>query len=151
MGEYQSKRAEDVELNDTISGSFVREQGEVESVKFNPHVQELGGKAVAEWFAHRINDSAFTQARSAEPVERYELPGIDAFNFILHDALGGGGISSLRFDPQGKAYGQQLLDMPVRMPAAWLAHPSLAEVPEVRDMRRALGVERPQRDALGET
>lgn len=31
---------------------------------------------------------------------RYELPGIGAFNFVLHNSLGGGGIASLRPDPQ---------------------------------------------------
>ena len=33
---------------------------------------------------------------------RYELPGINAFNFVLEDALGGGGVTSLRSDPQVK-------------------------------------------------
>ena len=31
---------------------------------------------------------------------RYELPGINAFNFVLEDALGGGGVTSLCSDPQ---------------------------------------------------
>ncbi|MCG8286577.1 DUF1446 domain-containing protein [Acinetobacter seifertii] len=47
----------------------------------------------------------------------YELPGLNALNFILENALGGGGIASLRIDPQGKAFAQQLLDMPVKVPA----------------------------------
>ena len=50
-------------------------------------------------------------------VIRYELPGLNALNFILENALGGGGIASLRIDPQGKAFAQQLLDMPVKVPA----------------------------------
>ncbi|MGB5522104.1 MAG: hypothetical protein WBM96_06025, partial [Polyangiales bacterium] len=78
-----------------------------------------------DWFAHRIRGR----------VERYELPGIDALNFVLRDALGGGGVSSLRFDPQGKAYAQQLLDMPMQVPRAWLAHEGLAAVAEVEAMR----------------
>lgn len=49
-------------------------------------------------------------------VQRFELPGIHALNFVLSHALGGGGVASLRIDPQGKAYAQQLLDMPVRIP-----------------------------------
>ena len=73
---------------------------------------QLTADAVARWLAHRIDG----------PVERHELPGIDAFNFVLRDALGGGGIASLRFDPQGKAYAQQLLDKPVEVPRAWLSH-----------------------------
>ena len=34
---------------------------------------------------------------------RYELPAMNALNFMLENALGGGGIASLRIDPQGKA------------------------------------------------
>ena len=42
--------------------------------------------------------------------------GLPAINFVLHDVLGGGGIASLRNDPQGKGYGQLLLDEPVEIP-----------------------------------
>jgi hypothetical protein len=52
------------------------------------------------------------------PVLRYELPGIGGFNFLLSDALGGGGVLSLRNDPQGKAYAQMLLDLDLPVPAA---------------------------------
>ena len=38
------------------------------------------------------------------------MPGVNGFNFLLKNSLGGGGVSSLRSDPQGKAYGQMLLD-----------------------------------------
>ena len=38
---------------------------------------------------------------------------VSAFNFLLENALGGGGIASLRMDPQGKAFAQQLLEFPV--------------------------------------
>ena len=31
---------------------------------------------------------------------RYELPGVCGLNFVLRKSLGGGGISSLRSDPQ---------------------------------------------------
>lgn len=50
-------------------------------------------------------------------VIRYELSGLNALNFMLENALGGGGVASLRIDPQGKAFAQQLLDMPVKVPA----------------------------------
>jgi hypothetical protein len=53
-------------------------------------------------------------------VIRYELPAMNALNFMLENALGGGGIASLRIDPQGKAFAQQLLDMPVKVPAQLL-------------------------------
>jgi hypothetical protein len=51
------------------------------------------------------------------PVRRFEAPGLHAFNFLIHNALGGGGMASLRIDPQGKAYGQMALEMMVRVPA----------------------------------
>ena len=50
------------------------------------------------------------------PVRRYELPGIQAFNFVLHEALGGGGVASLRMDPQAKAFAQMLLDIDIAVP-----------------------------------
>jgi hypothetical protein len=53
------------------------------------------------------------------PAERFEAPGLQALNFLIQDALGGGGMASLRIDPQGKAYAQMLLEMEVPVPAAW--------------------------------
>ncbi len=49
-------------------------------------------------------------------VERFELPGLNAFNFVLHEALGGGGTASLRFDPLGKGMAQILLECPISVP-----------------------------------
>jgi hypothetical protein len=43
------------------------------------------------------------------PVERYELDNLDALNFLLHGALGGGGTMSLMTDAQGKVYSTALL------------------------------------------
>jgi hypothetical protein len=53
-------------------------------------------------------------------VERFEWPGLMGFNFLLHRALGGGGVASLRHDPQGKSYAQILLDLKIAVPAAWI-------------------------------
>ena len=71
---------------------------------------QLNTEAVAAWFAHLASG----------PVTRYPWPGLDGFNFVLEHALGGGGVASLRHDPQGKAYAQMLLDLPIVVPAAWL-------------------------------
>ncbi|MBI4621903.1 MAG: hypothetical protein HY736_01620 [Verrucomicrobia bacterium] len=46
-------------------------------------------------------------------VTRYEVPNLEAVNFILPHVLGGGGSRSLRIDAQGKALGMALLEMPV--------------------------------------
>ena len=46
-------------------------------------------------------------------VDRYELANIGALNFLLHDALDGGGTVSLRTDAQGKTYGAALLRLKI--------------------------------------
>jgi hypothetical protein len=48
-------------------------------------------------------------------VERYEIPNLHALNFVLHQALDGGGTLSLRMDSQGKTYGAALLRMEIEM------------------------------------
>ena len=48
-------------------------------------------------------------------VERYELPNLGALNFLLHQALGGGGTVSLRVDAQGKTLGAALLRMEIEV------------------------------------
>ena len=65
---------------------------------------------VHEWFAHFVKGK----------VERYHWPGLNGLNFVMDHALGGGGVASLRHDPQGKALAQILMDMPVPVPAAWV-------------------------------
>lgn len=49
-------------------------------------------------------------------VERYELPNLDALNFLLHGALGGGGTLSLKTDAQGKVFSTALLRMVLDVP-----------------------------------
>lgn len=49
-------------------------------------------------------------------VDRYEVPNLRGLNFILHDALGGGGSASLRTDAQGKTHGMGLLLMEIQVP-----------------------------------
>jgi len=65
---------------------------------------------VAEYFSH------FLHCDQKQPVERFYLPGIHALNFLLHRVLGGGGVASLRADPQGKGYAQLLLAERVPVP-----------------------------------
>ena len=44
-------------------------------------------------------------------VERFELPNIHSLNFLLHNALGGGGTMSLKNDAQGKTLSSVMLRM----------------------------------------
>lgn len=46
-------------------------------------------------------------------VERFELPNIGALNFLLHNALGGGGTMTLKHDAQGKTLSTALLRMEI--------------------------------------
>jgi len=43
------------------------------------------------------------------PVERFELPNLNALNFLLHGALDGGGTLSLKTDAQGKVFSTAML------------------------------------------
>jgi hypothetical protein len=51
-------------------------------------------------------------------VERFELPNLRALNFLLHDALDGGGTISLKTDAQGKVYSTALLRLEIPVPLA---------------------------------
>jgi hypothetical protein len=51
-------------------------------------------------------------------VDRFELPNLNALNFLLHDALDGGGTISLKTDAQGKVYSTALLRMEIPVPPA---------------------------------
>lgn len=57
-------------------------------------------------------------------VERYALPGILAYNFVLSDILAGGASRSLRTDSQGKVLSAAVLEMELPVP------------PNVADMQR---------------
>jgi hypothetical protein len=56
---------------------------------------------------------AFLGARVRGPVIRYELPQLQALNFVLHDALGGGVTRSLSIDAHGKCLSGLVLQLPV--------------------------------------
>jgi hypothetical protein len=77
--------------------------------EYFPYIcRSLTAEVVAERFGHFLQGG----------VERFILPGPHALNFLLHDVLGGGGIASIRNDPQGKGYSQLLLEVPIEVPAA---------------------------------
>ena len=73
-----------------------------------PYIRSaLSEEAVKDYFAHVCEGK----------VERFDLPGSHALNFLLHESLGGGGIASVRIDPQGKGFAQMLLDIEILVPA----------------------------------
>ncbi|XP_056156129.1 uncharacterized protein lratb.1 [Lampris incognitus] len=76
---------------------------------FFPYLKKhLTSSVVEMYFTHLI------QPGTQNAVTRYTLPGIHGLNFVLKNSLGGGGVASLRSDPQGKAYGQMLLDLKLK-------------------------------------
>ena len=71
--------------------------------------EALTPEVIVDWMGHVLDP---IHGR----VERWYLPGSHSLNFLLENALGGGGIASLRIDPQGKAFAQQLLEIPIAVP-----------------------------------
>ncbi len=68
-------------------------------------VREVTAERVKAHFGERVKGG----------VERYELPNLAALNFVLHEALDGGGTVSLRTDAQGKTLGAALLRMEIEI------------------------------------
>ena len=78
-------------------------------------LQNITVSRVQKWMAFLLKPDS--------EVKRFELPGIGAVNFILTACLGGGGLSSLQVDRQGKTFAQMLLSMPVQVPQSWISEP----------------------------
>ena len=79
--------------------------------EYGPYIWAVLDEAeIARRFAHYLDGP---DAR----VERFWMPGTGAMNILLHDVLGGGGVASLRNDPQAKTYGQILLRAEIPVPA----------------------------------
>ncbi len=58
----------------------------------------------------------FFAALEPSRIERFELPRLWAFNFLLYNALGGGASTSLRIDTQGKLLGTSVLELELPRP-----------------------------------
>ena len=71
--------------------------------------EQLTTESVVACFSHLVRGK----------VTRFDVPGVHAFNYLLEQALGGGGAASLRNDPLGKTFAQVLLASPMCIPAAW--------------------------------
>lgn len=75
--------------------------------EYLPYIRAaLSVEAVAKHYAYMLKGD----------VTRWDLPGLNAMNFLLRHSLGGGGVASLRADPQGKCHAQMLLDYPIAVP-----------------------------------
>ena len=57
----------------------------------------------------------FLEQADTTQVERFVLPGSNSMNILMNNALGGGGVASIRNDPQAKGFAQLLLGMPIKV------------------------------------
>jgi hypothetical protein len=69
-------------------------------------VKELTAEKVKKHFGNNVKGK----------VERFEMPNIGALNFLLHNALGGGGTLTLKHDAQGKVVSANILRMQIEIP-----------------------------------
>jgi hypothetical protein len=83
--------------------------------------RELTVERVARHFAGAIEGD----------VERYELPNLNALNFLLHGALDGGGTLSLKTDAQGKVFSTAMLRLVLEIPDSEAAVLGIAARSEV--------------------
>jgi hypothetical protein len=90
------------------------DKGDASNVGLIANSPELYAVLEREVTAERVKEHFRDVCRG--PVERFLVPNLNAFNFILHDSLGGGGTESLKTDAQGKTHAQGLLVMEVEVP-----------------------------------
>ncbi len=74
--------------------------------------EQVTAERVAAQFAHRM----------PAHVARYELPQLQALNFVLDEVLDGGVNDALNLDSHGKALSFLLLDLSLTLPAALAKH-----------------------------
>src|SRR5258708_40184086 len=123
---------------DAIAHARSGDKGDASNVGLIADTPELYELLRAQVTAARVKQHFREVCRG--PVERFEVPNLRAFNFLLHDSLGGGGTESLKTDAQGKTHAQGLLQMEVEVPEPVLAahplhrghhdHPEHPEEPE---------------------
>lgn len=87
--------------------------------EYLPYLQAaLTPEAVGEWYRH------FGPDGRAPRVDCFDVPGLHALNFVVHDALQGGINASTQLDPAAKGMAQMLLRFPIRIPGAIWPGPS---------------------------
>ncbi|MDA7978689.1 MAG: hypothetical protein MPJ50_07960 [Pirellulales bacterium] len=71
----------------------------------------LTAQRVEEFFAPLFESEITSSVDREQRVERFELPGIQALNFLLYDVLAGGASKSLRLDTQAKLFSTAALEI----------------------------------------
>jgi len=90
------------------------DKGDISNIGIIAYKEEDYPTLVREVTAARVK--TFFQDLVKGKVERYELPNLWALNFVMREALDGGGTLSLRTDAQGKTLGTALLQMEIELP-----------------------------------
>jgi len=99
-----------------LCGYRAGDKGDIADVAIFADDDETYELIVREVTAQRVKQHFGRMVRGA--VERYEARNVLALNFVLRDALGGGGPRSLRSDSLGKTMGGALVRMEIDVPDA---------------------------------
>lgn len=97
-----------------LCGYRAGDKGDIADVAIFADDDETYDVIVREVTAERVKEHFGSMVRGA--VERYEARNVLALNFVLRDALGGGGPRSLRADSLGKTLGGALVRMEIDVP-----------------------------------
>ncbi len=99
-----------------LCGYRAGDKGDLSDVAIFADDDETYELILREVTAERVKEHFGAMVRG--DVDRYEARNVLALNFVLHDALGGGGPRSLRSDSLGKTMGGALVRMEIDVPDA---------------------------------
>jgi hypothetical protein len=118
-----------------LCGYRAGDKGDIANVAIFADDDEAYAVIVREVTAERVKEHFGSMVRGR--VDRYEAANVRALNFVMHDALGGGGPRTLRADNLGKTLGGALvrmeIDVPESMAARRRARPELGWADEILD------------------
>lgn len=103
-----------------LCGYRAGDKGDIANVALFADDEKVYEVIVREVTAERVR--AHFGAMVKGRVDRYEAANVLALNFVLHDALGGGGPRSLRADALGKTLGGALVRMEIDVPDEMAGH-----------------------------
>ena len=97
-----------------LCGYRAGDKGDIANVAIFADDDETYALIVREVTAQRVKEHFGAMVRGE--VVRYEAANVRALNFVMHDALGGGGPRTLRADNLGKTLGGALVRMEIDVP-----------------------------------
>ena len=116
-----------------LCGYRAGDKGDIANVAIFADDDETYAVIVREVTAQRVKEHFGAMVRGR--VDRYEAANVRALNFVMHDALGGGGPRTLRADNLGKTLGGALVRMEIEVPDSMAgrrrARPELAWADEI--------------------